>query len=567
MKSAGLILFASMAFCATGASATSIATEDGAWCWFADPRAIHHENKSLGIYKTYIGSIDNLGNIKAEEFDFNTGKKQSVLIRSWFQPDDHNNPTFLALPDGRVIVFYSRHTDEPCFYYRISDNTGSLATLGEEKVLTTENNTTYPSPFLLSDDPDHIYLCWRGINWHPTIGRLTMPDENGNISFDLGPKQIVQSTGARPYAKYSSNGKDRIFLTYTTGHPDNELPNHLYYNVIEALSGDVTDIYGKKMGNVWNEPTFRIDKSADFVNAHKGFVVDAPDSLRDWVWQLAFDRKGNPSVAMVTISPDKKSHRYYIARHDGKEWKKHFLTDAGGWFHQSKDIEHCYSGGMAIDPEDVNVVYCSVPVEGKYGSTYEIIRYNLDDSGNVVATDTLTSNSAKNNARPYVIPGSKDSALRLAWMYGNYYDWIVSMQRPSGYDTSIMTDFAGMPSDMPLYALNSDWDPESDSECMWEVNVTPYDIENGNYRISLGDVTYEIDAETFFPEVSYKGKTWKGINRVATAQGWQRANRGTDGKWQLPVPYDNAEILLALKDGVMKTYINGLLDQTVRLAE
>lgn len=95
------LLIASMSLPASSAMAFSVVTDEGAWCWFADPRALHHENKTLGIDKTYIG---NLGNIKAEEYDFNKGTKETVLIRSWFQPDDHDNPTFIALPDGRVVV-------------------------------------------------------------------------------------------------------------------------------------------------------------------------------------------------------------------------------------------------------------------------------------------------------------------------------------------------------------------------------------------------------------------------------------------------------------------------------
>lgn len=122
----------------------------------------------------------------------------------------HDNPTFLILPDERVMIFYSRHTDERCFYYRISREPGDITTLGEEKKIITENNTTYPSPFILSDDPDHIYLCWRGIGWHPTIAKLSLPDKKDNINVEWGPYQLVQSTGARPYAKYTSNGKDKI---------------------------------------------------------------------------------------------------------------------------------------------------------------------------------------------------------------------------------------------------------------------------------------------------------------------------------------------------------------------
>ncbi|MCM1503590.1 MAG: BNR repeat-containing protein [Muribaculum sp.] len=543
--------------------ANSTIVHGGAWCWFADPRAVHHKNELLGIDKTYIGCIDNLGNIKAEEFDFNTGRKMEVLIRSYFQPDDHNNPTFLCLPDGRVIVFYSRHTDEPCFYYRITDTSGSLATLSEEKVLSTKNNTTYPSPFYMLDDPGHIYLCWRGINWHPTIGRLTFPDANGDMNFDVEPSQIVQSTGARPYAKYDSNGKDKIFLTYTTGHPDVELPNHLYYNVISVADGTLSDINGKVLGNVWGNNPVHVNKSESFVHGHQGMIVDAPDSIRDWVWQLAHDKDNRPSIAMVEISPDKSKHAYYVARYDGRKWVKTLIDSAGGWFHQSPEIERCYSGGMAIDPEDVNRVYCSVPRQGRYGEVYEIVEYMIDHNGRVVSTKNVTSNSAKNNVRPYVVASSLGSPLRLGWMYGNYYDWIVSSHRPSAFDTDIVSDFGGLDSIDLSLPVSDKWDVVSDNGYMWEVEITPDDLKSDIYSVNLGDVTYSIDTETFFPVISYGGNEWKGLNRVATAEQWRKSSRATDGKWYNPVPYDRVVVKLILKDGVVQTFVNGMLDQTV----
>ncbi|MDP4271744.1 MAG: BNR-4 repeat-containing protein, partial [Bacteroidota bacterium] len=147
----------------------NVVTKEGAWCWFADPRSLHYENASGTINSTYISYIDIHGSIKATQHNFLTGKNNEVLIRSCFQPDDHDVPTFLVLPDERVMIFYSRHTDEARFYYRISKKPGDITSLGDEKIITTTNNTTYPNPFIMSDDPTHIYLCWRGINWHPTI--------------------------------------------------------------------------------------------------------------------------------------------------------------------------------------------------------------------------------------------------------------------------------------------------------------------------------------------------------------------------------------------------------------
>lgn len=104
-------------------------------------------------------------------------------------------------------------------------------------------------------------------------------------------------------------------------------------------------------------------------------------------------------------------------------------------FHQTPNLEKCYSAGMAIDPANTSLIYCSLPIEGKYGKVYEIVKYTLDEDGKIISTEAITRNSQLNNVRPYIIPSSENTPLRLAWMYGNYYDWIVSSQYPQGYCT------------------------------------------------------------------------------------------------------------------------------------
>lgn len=543
-------------------------TAEGAWCWFADPRALHHENKESKINKTYVGYIDIHGNIKAMQYDFNKQTQTEILIRSCFQPDDHNNPTFLVLPDQRVMIFYSRHTDEPCIYYRISRSPGDITTLGEEKRIETKHNTTYPSPFILSDDPDHIYLCWRGINWHPTLSRLSMPDENDNVAIEKGPFQIVQSTGSRPYAKYTSNGKDKILLTYTTGHPDNESPNFLYYNAIDVQTLHLEDIEGNRLANIEDGP-FQINKTDEFVTKYANMVVDHPVE-RDWVWQINTDRQGFPVIAMVRISTDKTSHDYYRARWTGKEWKKTFLTNGGGHFHQSPTIELCYSGGMAIDPDNTNIIYCSQPVEGIHGLKYELVKYTLDGSDRIVSTVAITTNSSFNNVRPYIIPGSDHSSLRLTWMKGNYYDWIVSSQRPQGYCTGIYSDFKGYVPTPPTPLKetekgknNAKFNRNKDFTIALDISLDTLHYEGCLWR--SGELSYWLNGETMKPEIRYKDKKYKSTNVLGTSDTWKNFARGTNGIYYAPQKYTRIKLQLEYEKGTLRTYINGLLDQHIEL--
>lgn len=533
-------------------------SSEGAWCWFADPRATHYENENGTINMSYIGYIDVHGNIKATQYNWLTGEKQDVLVRSYFQPDDHNNPTFLVLPDERVLIIYSRHTDEAAFYYRVSLKPGDITQLGEEKRLATANNTTYPSPFIMSDDPTHWYLCWRGINWHPTIARLTMPDENDDCKFDWGPYQMVNSNvssgGIRPYAKYCSNGKDKIYFSFTSTHPDNECPNWLNFAVVNINGGNdptLHDIAGNKLSTISSGP-YNVYKTNDFKNQHPEVIVDAPSNHRAWVWQVVLDKNDCPCIACVRITNDKSQHEYFYARWTGSKWTQTDVCDGGGKFHPS-NTERCYSGGEAIDPANPNIMYVSRPTQGTYGNIHEIWKYTINDNGTVDGCEQITKNSQKGNVRPYILNNSENSPLRLAWMNGDYQYWIVCKNYPEGYPTSIMCDYC--------------WKaPETANTDGWTISTT-LNMDASKYYgilLDLGNITYSLDAVTHRPCITINGTEYKSQNQLYTSDAWQTCPSTTDGKsyysilssWNLTLAYNAVKKQLT-------TYRNGLIDQVI----
>ena len=440
----------------------------------------------------------------------------------------------------------------------------------------------------MSDDPEHIYLCWRGINWHPTIARLTMPDADDNCRFDFGPKQIVQSTGARPYAKYHSNGKDKIYLCYTTGHPDNEQPNWLYFNVIDINKGNgpiLRDINGNQLSIVKNG-TFNVNKTTGYANSYPSTIVDNTNNIRNWVWQISLDKEERPVIAFTHIDDAKTSHVYWYGRWTGTEWQRTWVQYAGHAFHQNwNSTERCYSGGMAIDPANTNDLYLSIPTKnGVYNKdgVYEIWKYTVGDDGKVAGSEQVTRNSQKNNMRPFVMPGADQSKLRLLWMNGDYYYWMVNKNYPSGYPTSIRMncDFAAgsYPSLAPLCneSPNVEVTPEDnylidpwehgkfrDADeftilLNWSLDANAY----GGAMLSMGNMEYGVDKKTLKPYVIIDGKTYSSENMLCTSDAWKTESTGTDGKsymtkhglFNTAIQYDKATRLLTI-------YRNGLIDQ------
>lgn len=427
--------------------------ESGATCWFADPRSvtfkhddIYDESGKLVLpesSKTIVGAIDTDGTVKAVQCDNLTEELTNIIIDTGFEADDHNNPTFLYLPDHRIMVFWSKHTTEEYWYYRVTEKPDDLTTLGEEKKISVAGygNYTYPSPFYMSDAPDSFFVCWRGVSWHPTIAKYSLPDENGDIVCEINPTQLVQSIGDRPYVKYGSNGKDKIYFTFTTGHPDNEYPNWVYYAELDINTLNLYNVEGDLLCEGSQLPYGKdsnINTSSDYGN----FTIDSPTNKRDWVWDVAKDENGLPVVLFTRISNDKSQHDYYYAKWnpETQTWDKTFIADGGGWFHQNGDgKEKCYSGGMCLDHSDPSIVYVSKPTEGLYGSVYEIWKLVMDN-GSVESETQITFNSKYNNVRPFVAWGSSsDDLISLTWMNGLYYYWVTSSSLPDAFPTSIMT--------------------------------------------------------------------------------------------------------------------------------
>ena len=551
----------------------SLVADEGAWCWFADPRALHYENEGGTINATWLGYIDVHGNVKATQYDWVTHRKTDVLIRSYFQPDDHNNPTFVVLPDERVMIFYTRHTDEAKIWYRISRKPGDITALGDEKYLATSDNTTYPSPFILADDPQHIYLCWRGIKWHPTIARITMPDADDNCQFDFGPKQIVQSTGSRPYAKYQSNGKDKIYLSYTTGHPDNEMPDWLYFNVIDINEGNgpiLRDLGGNQLSVIANGP-HNVNKETSYANAHPTAIVDKTAGIRNWLWQVVIDTDGNPVIAYPHIDDGKTTHVYWYARWTGTAWKNVKVTSAGHAFHQNwNQTERCYSGGMSIDPDNINDLYLSIPTkEGAFNKdgVYEIWKYTIADDGTVGTGEQITKNSVKNNIRPFVIPGSKNSPMRLGWMNGDYYYWMVNKNYPKGYPTDMRCNYEWVEELTPE-------DPDMEHVYCWclgtnkTLNIA-IDMNTEQYEGKLFTIGYErplvysLDAD-YYPVITIGDKTFKSQNRLLTSDAWAQGSSGTNSD-NHPTKVSTWVLTLTYDGHVLTTYRNGLVDQVIEI--
>lgn len=393
-------------------------TIDGAWCWFNDPRAIYYKGQKE---QTYFGWINSRGDVIVAAYNHANGEYVEHLLFPELEVDDHDNPALFIRKDGRLVVYFSKHTSAPAHRF-ISNNPEDITEWGNDYQFG--ENVTYPYPFQVDDQ---ILVFYRGLNWHPT---LIVSDDDGET---LGaPQLFITGGGDRPYARYCQDETGAIHVIFTTGHPRQEASNKIYYacykegkffradgSLIKAYTGTATAL--------------NIDKN-------EAEVVYNADQGKGWVWDITVDSENKPVLVFASF-PSDTDHRYHYARWTGTEWFLKELTSAGRWFPQTpvgaSEPEPNYSGGIGLDYDDPSIVYLSKQVN----DVFEIFKYTTEDKGQNWKEQAITWNSPADivNVRPIVPRNHKKGFFDVIWMRGKYryyQDYHTSLV--FGMDSSLM---------------------------------------------------------------------------------------------------------------------------------
>ena len=408
-------------------------TPNGAWCWFSDPRAVYYEGNHK---RTYAGWIDSYGNIVVGTYDHDTKKIQTSMVAERFEVDDHDNPSLLIDKTGSIMVFYSEHHRQSGIRMRRSVGPEEIGAWEEERIVGKHNEDltkafgeryTYANVAYLSEE-DRIYLFWRSSDGKPAYSYSTDAGRSwteGKVFFEPEPLYSFR----RPYVKISSNGVDKIGFTLTDGHPRDEKNNSVYFTYLQG--GFFYRADGSRIKSIVDAPLLPNDLDKIY-NATE-------ETGKAWVWDIAFDEKDYPVIAYVRFPEDSSSHVYRYGRWDGSDWKSYDLINSGKWFPKtpvdSLEPEPHYSAGLAIDHENVNVLYLSVNRD----SIFEIEQWTTEDAGKNWKTRQLTGGSSKDNIRPFAVRNAREgNPLQVLWMTNNFYEHYTKYQ--SAIQTSIPFD-------------------------------------------------------------------------------------------------------------------------------
>lgn len=401
---------------------TVIAATDAAWCWFSDPRAVYYKGEKEAVY---FGFVNSRGDVVSKSIDLVTGQSVEYILHETLEIDDHNVPTFLFLPDGKLLAFYNHHNGD--IFMRKSKYAESIIEWEPAvKLLEKDsiNRYCYTNPIMLSDENNRIYLFGRNIvrnqkgTYNDTRIYCIYSDDYGN---SWSPEVNLLDNGGRnnpQYVKFVSDNKSRIDFLFTNGHPklgEDISVHHMYYEDGRFMQTD-----GEKIKSFTDLPVL--------INETNMLYDSKETGVRAWIWDIALDKNNNP-VATYARYPDEKNHEYYYAKWDGVKWNSKKIINSGSYItiiKPGKEVKEAhYSGGVVLDHSNPDNIYFSKNNNDKF----EIVKCEIDKNGNFKFYD-ISVNSKVDNIRPYIVDRNESGKPILMWMMGDYYHY-------TDYDTHI----------------------------------------------------------------------------------------------------------------------------------
>jgi len=398
-------------------------TDNGAWCWFQDPRVIIDPANDTMLVTSVAaaegpGGAPRSGNVELAIVDLNTRKTtQIVVLHERFEADDHDVPALYLRPDGRYLAMYAKHKTDNLSRWRVSTDPHDATSWRPEEAfdwsdLANRRGATYSNLHYLPAE-GRLYNFVRAINDDQSI----MISTDAGDTWQYGGKLMtIEKIGyVNGYTRYASNGVDRIDFITTEHHP-RDFNNSIYHGYVKdaklhradgiVIDDNVLDPHG--------QPQTKLTKvfAADT-------VVNGERMTRAWTTDLKLDQAGRP-VGVISCQanetpgdPWDRRHdkaadqlidlRMLYVRFDGKKWHAHPLCKAGP---RLLPHEQEYCGLGAIDPSDANRVYVSTPIDPRTGATtafHEIYKGITADGGATWNWSPITSHSTAGNFRPIVL--------------------------------------------------------------------------------------------------------------------------------------------------------------------
>lgn len=363
----------------------------------------------------YVGGVDRSGNLKINQVA--TDGAVSSFTLATREADDHNAPSVIRLPDGKILAMYTRHNLDSTIRYRISSSANDISAFATEATLTGSSFVSYTQTWV--DSANRLHLLYR-------VGNTSWAHRysDNNAGTWSAEKIILSSGGDQIYIGTRLYGGSTIRVAIA-GNPISAADKNIYYAEINTTTGDVASPGGASQVNLYDASTAAAP--SDFEVAYS-----PANSVR------LFDIGGatEPQILFATFSTTLNA-QYLESRRTGGSWSSATtVVDAGSPIENPVGGNYYFAGMAATD--DVNSIY--VAREDATTRNWPLERYTY--SAGWTLADTVLVGDWKQYAEVYrpMVPYNANASFPVVALRGLYQVYL------SQFATDVVVDPSAEPS-------------------------------------------------------------------------------------------------------------------------
>lgn len=363
---------------------------------------------------SYVGFASRMGDWGVVRIDNATGKHNRTVFGN-DTIDDHNVPSIAQLPDGRIIVAYSKHATEAKVYTRTS-RSSNLDDWGDEVEITTSANATYASIRVVDD---YLQLWYRtGVSsagqW--IVRYMTITINNPLLASQWGSERTAYNSEYLGFVEHgSAAGTWRVM---NTQHPVSGSDHNIYYTFIQK-GGTVRKPGGTTLGNIITDTGLPVTDAEGLEAVSNG--GGGTDTTRLLAVGENSDDLPACLYARFTTDGGGSDGVYYMGNYDTSSTPFDELSLGPAGIPIDSPVTSFYFGGACFNTDDKTKVYVCREASG----TWTLEELTITSDLLSYSSSTLASSSNK-LARPYYDNGRVFYSEFTSYI--SYSSWIGNLK-------------------------------------------------------------------------------------------------------------------------------------------
>jgi|WetSurMetagenome_2_1015567.scaffolds.fasta_scaffold00045_17 hypothetical protein len=355
---------------------------DGMWTWYGEPKAVYYE----GVHKrTYMCWNTRNGDKGVGWYDHETGDTFTAFAPHMpYNGSDHNHPSIIMRPDGRMLIFCTGHDGGEVTEY-ITKNPEDITSWDGPYYPGGKGGYCYCNAIFLKNEgtKGRFYIFYRDNTQYTGETTNYCPafctSDDWGVTWSSKTRLYTYAGSAyKPYLKYASDGLSTIHICIEFQNREGD--------------GKTRPVYYMK----YNNETFYNADNSVITTIDKLPVINTQLDTIFYAYtygaggsntccDIAYDASNNPVLLFCSFQST-TLYEYWYERWTGSSWFKRPLINSGAY----RGAQSGFFAGLTFDHENPNNIYMCRQLLKPAGTPFDLLDTSTANYKNLKSTAWVT---------------------------------------------------------------------------------------------------------------------------------------------------------------------------------